>query len=433
MITKTILEQIEGEASLYFDMKENLVDFVTIAFPHFRGMEMLLKGKNAMDALVLTPRVCGICGHSHLLASVRAIEDAYKKSGHTIEITQKASKIREVTLSLEIIQNHFKWIYLVLVPYLKELSQSQELLNTPLKGAYGASLATKILAIFAGQWPHSSYMIPGGITSDFTHMDLTKAKVHLEKLSQYFESETLGVSLEQFLSFDSCKEFTILESDFAKIEKLLIGSKMNKKGFAHDRFIILGAHNFSRVAKMKGTKSFSAVPKYVKTQDAYAPDEKSYAKNALYKNSFYETGPLARCMAKEFKLIKNMHRRFKDSAYTRIMARFYETAYLLTSCKKLLNEIDISEKSCVESVALKNISGSGEAVVEAPRGPLIHRVQINEGIIESYEIITPTQFNIASGTKENLSPAQQAMLNVTQEDAKFIFRTFDVCSVCTTH
>jgi len=433
LITKTILEQIEGEASLYFDMKENLVDFVTIAFPHFRGMEMMLKGKNAMDALVFTPRVCGICGHSHLLASVRAIEDAYKNSGYEIAITQKASKIREVTLSLEIIQNHFKWIYLVLVPYLKELSQSQELLNTPLKGAYGASLATKILAIFAGQWPHSSYMIPGGITSDFTYIDLTKAKVHLEKLSKYFESETLGVSLEKFLSFDSCKEFIAFESDFAKIEKLLIKLQMNKKGFAHDTFMILGEHQFSHVAKLKGTRHFKAIAKYVTTQDAYAPDEKSYAKNALYKNSFYETGPLARCMAKEFQLIKNIHRRFKDSAYTRIMARFYETAYLLTSCKKLLTEIDISEKSCVESIALKNISGSGEGVVEAPRGPLIHRVHIKKGIIASYEIITPTQFNISSSTKENPSPAQQAMVNVTQEDAKFIFRTFDVCSVCTTH
>ena len=433
MITKTIIEQIEGEASLYFDMKENVVDFVTIAFPHFRGIEKMLEGKSALDALVITPRVCGICGHSHLLASVRAIEDAYKKSGFPIEITQKALKIREVTLILEIIQNHFKWIYLVLVPHLKELSNSQEFFNTPLKGAYGASLATKILAIFAGQWPHSSYMIPGGITSDFTYMDLTKAKILLEKLSRYFESETLGVSLEKFLSFDSCKEFTALEGNFAQIEQLLISLQMHKKGFAHDRFMILGDHQFSRVTKMKGTKFFQALPKYVMTQDTYAVNEKSYAKNALYKNSFYETGPLARCMAKEFKLIKNMHRRFKDSAYTRVVARFYETAYLLISCKKLLEEIDISEKSCVRSAPLKNIAGRGEGVVEAPRGPLIHRVKLENGKITSYEIITPTQWNISSGTQEKSSPAQKAMVGLSVKEAAFVFKTFDVCSVCTTH
>ena len=433
MITKTILEQIEGEASLYFDMKEDVVDFVTIAFPHFRGMEKMLEGKSALDALVITPRVCGICGHSHLLASVRAIEDAYKNSGFAIAVTKKASKVRELTLILELVQNHFKWIYLVLVPHLKELSGSEELLNTPLKGAYGASLATKILAIFAGQWPHSSYMIPGGITSDFTYVDLTKAKSHLQKLTEYFETETLGVSVEEFLSFESCKDFVSLESDFAKIERLLIDLGMQKKGHAKDAFLSIGIHEFSYAAKVKGTRLFKIAAKYVQTQEAYTPDEKSYAKNALYKNQFYETGPLARCMAKEFKLIKNMHRRFKDSAYTRVMARIYETAYLLTFCKKLLTEIDINESSCVESVSLKNISGIGEGVVEAPRGPLIHRVQIKEGIIKSYKIITPTQYNIASSTKENPSPAQQAMMNCSQADAKFIFRTFDVCSVCTTH
>lgn len=230
MITKRFVEHIEGEASLYFDIKENLVDFVYIALPHFRGIEMMLEGKNAMDALVITPRVCGICGHSHLFATVRAIEDVYKRSGHEIVLTQKASKIRELTLSLEIIQNHFKWIYLVLVPYLKKLTQSKEILNTPLKGAYGASLATKILAVFAGQWPHSSYMVPGGITSDFTYVDLAKAKVYLEKLSQYYESQTLGVSLDQFLSFNSYKDFRVIQSDFAKIEKLLIDLEMQKKG-----------------------------------------------------------------------------------------------------------------------------------------------------------------------------------------------------------
>lgn len=433
MITKTILEQIEGEASLYFDIKEDIVDFVTIAFPHFRGMEKMLEGKNALDALVITPRVCGICGHSHLLASVRAIEDAYKNSGSVIEITDKAAKVREITLVLEIIQNHLKWIYLVLVPHLKELSQSTELLNTPLKGAYGASLATKILAIFAGQWPHSSYMIPGGITSDFSYMDLVKAKSYLEKLTDYFESETLGTTLEKFLSFDSCKDFESLKSDFAKIEQLLIALEMQKKGFAKDRFLSLGIHAFSHAAKVRGTKLFTVDSKYVFTQNAYAPDEKSFAKNALYKNQFYETGPLARCMAKEFKLIKNMHRRFKDSAYTRVMARVYETAYLLEFCKKLLDEVDVGEKSCVENTALKNISAKGEGIVEAPRGPLIHRVEIEDGIIKSYEIITPTQYNIASSTKENPSPSQQAMIHLSPSDAKFVFRTFDVCSVCTTH
>ena len=104
---------------------------------------------------VITPRVCGICGHAHLMATVRAIESVYANAGRAVELTQKAQTIRELTLVLEMIQNHFKWIYLVIMPELARLTGSERTL-TPLKGAFAASIATKALASFAGQWPHSS-------------------------------------------------------------------------------------------------------------------------------------------------------------------------------------------------------------------------------------------------------------------------------------
>ncbi|WP_457748128.1 nickel-dependent hydrogenase large subunit [Sulfurimonas sp.] len=432
MITKKIIEHIEGEATLHFELKEQKVDFATVSFPHFRAMENMLEGKNALDALVITPRVCGICGHAHLMASVQAIEDAYKNSGNPVVISKKAKNIRELTLILEMIQNHLKWIYLVVLPSLEKLTHNK-LVQTPLKGAYGARLATKVLAIFAGQWPHSSYMIPGGVTSDTTFVELAKAKNYLQKLIKFFEKETLGTTLQRFLAFESCKDFNELQSDVATVEKMLMDSQMHTKGFANDRFLILGKHTFSNTAKVKSTILFGVDSKYVDIESAYSPNEKTYAKNALYKGDFYETGPLARSMARGFKLIKNMHRRFKDSAYTRVMARIYETAYLMQHAQKLLSDIDVSQDSCSGTKNINNITAVGEGVVEAPRGPLIHRVSLVDGIIKKYTIITPTQFNISSGTKNKLSPAQKAMQGSLEMEAEFIFRTFDVCSVCTTH
>ena len=72
---------------------------------------------------------------------------------------------------MEIVQNHFKWMYMVLVPELLKLINSDEE-NYPLKGAYAASLATKAIALLGGQWPHSSYMVPGGITCDPTYIEI---------------------------------------------------------------------------------------------------------------------------------------------------------------------------------------------------------------------------------------------------------------------
>jgi Ni,Fe-hydrogenase I large subunit len=432
LITKQLIEHIEGEASVSFDMKDEKVNFATVVFPHFRGMEAILEEKSALDALVITPRVCGICGHAHLMATVRALEDAYKNAGHEIKLTQKALKIREFTLIMEMIQNHIKWLYMVILPELNKISD-EKLQQQPLKGAFASSLASKAIAVFGGQWPHSSYMIPGGITTDPTHIELLQAQNHLSELIKFFEKESLGISIEDFLALESCKDFQNFSSDIVNLEKALIDLEMHHKGLAKDQFLIMGEHGFSHATKLKHTRAFKVESKYLSVEDAYSMDMKSYAKNALYKDDYYETGPLARMMARSLPIIKNMHRRYKDSAYTRVMARVFELAFMLDYSKELLKDISLSEVSVVDIEDITSISATGTGIVEAPRGPLIHRVEIEKGIIKKYNIITPTQFNIGSSHPKKLTPVQNAMQGMSKADALFIFRTFDVCSVCTTH
>jgi len=433
LITRELIERIEGEASVHFDIKNNKVDFATVSFPHFRGMEAMLEGKSALDALVITPRVCGICGHAHLMATVRAIEDAYKNAGYEILLSEKSKKIREFTLIMEMLQNHLKWFYMIIIPELSKLTDLN--LNIkPLKGAYSASLASKAIAVFGGQWPHSSYMIPGGVTCDPTYLDILQAQNYLDELIMFFEKESLGITLDRFLSFESCKDFNEeLISDISEVEKALIQAQMNNKGFAEDKFLVMGEHDFSSIAKLKQTRAFGVDSRYVSTEDAYSPNESTYAKNALYKDEYYETGPLSRMMSISFPVIKNMHRRYKDSAYSRVMSRVFEIAYILAHAKELLKGIDITQESVISIEDIKKITASGLGVIEAPRGPLLHTIDIKQGVIQNYKIITPTQFNIGSSTKTKPTPVQKAMMGASKEDALFIFRTFDVCSVCTTH
>ncbi len=108
-----LIEKIEGEAKLNFNFKEGRIDFVDIEFMSTRNIENILRGKNAFDALVINPRVCGICGHAHLIATVQALESCYDN----LELSNKAKTIRELTLNFELIQNHFKWFYLTMLPH----------------------------------------------------------------------------------------------------------------------------------------------------------------------------------------------------------------------------------------------------------------------------------------------------------------------------
>jgi len=329
------------------------------------------------------------------------------------------------------IQNHFKWIYLVIIPELSKFSDCFE--KTQLKAAYAASIASKAIATLAGQWPHSSYMIPGGVTCDPTQIDIMQVQNYIDELISFIEKETIGVPLKNFLDFSSCKEFRGIKSDVTLIEQTMIKNDFHKSGFSYDRFLVFGEHAFTKRTKLLKTRAYSVDIEQVSTQKAYAPREMSYALNAVYKDEFYETGPLARTMATNLAIVKNMHRRYKDSAYTRVMARIFELGTLLSHVKELASSIDISEESCVNSVEFSKISAEGIGIVEAPRGPLIHKVVLEKGVIVKYEIITPTQWNIGSSVKEKPSPAQKAMIGVSKEKAQFIFRTFDVCSVCTTH
>lgn len=431
MITKQLIDKIEGEASIYFDMEDDIVKSSTISFPHFRGMEKILEGKNALDALVITPRVCGICGHAHLMATVNALEDAYKNAGHEVKLSQKAQTIRELTLVLEMIQNHFKWIYLVIIPELSTFSSKFE--QTQLKAAYAASLVSKAIATLAGQWPHSSYMVPGGVTCDPTQIDILQVKNYIDEVIAFLEKETIGIRLETFLNFSSCKEFDDIKSDVATIENVLIENDFHKSGFAYDRFLVFGEHSFSQVSKLIKTRALSVDVKFATVEQAYSPNEKTFALNAVYKGDFYETGPLARTMSTNLLIVKNMHRRYKDSAYTRVMARIFELGSLLEHTKKLTSSIDITQESFIKPRNINEITAEGVGVVEAPRGPLIHKVVLEKGKIIKYEIITPTQWNIGSSTPKKPSPAQKAMKGLSKEKAQFVFRTFDVCSVCTTH
>jgi len=120
-VSKEIVEKIEGEAKLELVWENEKVVNSKIKFFSYRGMEKIITGKNPLDALILTPRVCGICGHAQLMACVHGLEDVYINNGIKLHISQKAKSIRDITLDCEIIQNHLKWLFFIIMPILYKI------------------------------------------------------------------------------------------------------------------------------------------------------------------------------------------------------------------------------------------------------------------------------------------------------------------------
>ncbi len=429
MQIKQLIEKIEGEAELDFTLSHGRVEDVTINFGFYRGIEEILVGKHLLDALVITPRVCGICNHAHLIASVRAIEDGYQKAGVEVALSPKAKGIREFTLSCELIQNHMKWFYLTILPQLERLVGAETGENYALKASYLSSTITKALALFAGQWPHSSYAVPGGVTCDPTYVEVMQAQSLLDETIRFFEEVVIGMPFECYLARDKALHLQEIAGDFGRLLGLMEREGMGEVGQSHDRFIVFGEEIFFRSGKSMATTVSGVDVRYVEE----AIQQGSYAKAVSYKQRLYEVGPLARAMVAKEPMVKSLHKYYKDSLLTRIFSRVHEVVRLLDYSKTLLQNLRLDEPSATLPTLPKLDSLEGVGVVEAARGSLIHRTRVVEGHITQYDIIVPTQWNLSHGNALERGIAIEAMVgSETIEKASFIFKSFDICSVCTT-
>ncbi len=416
-----LIEKIEGEAKLNFSFNNDKIDFVDIEFLSHRDIEQILQGKPAFDALVINPRVCGICGHAHLIATVKAIEDCYED----IKISQKAKILRELTLNFEIIQNHFKWFYLTLMPL---FGYKQYLL----KATKPSAIINKAIATIAGQYPHNSYAIVGGVVCEPTILDMIQVTNYIDNIIGYFEQNIVIGDSKSFLECDNINKLFGMSGDLIQIINNIKKNNNQQVGKSYDRFIVFGENSYFKSGKSIKTR----VSKALNIDDVKEFDNiSSYAKNVTYKGKYYEVGPLSRAMLNKTPLIKDAHRRYGDSILARIVARVCEIPQLLRHSKKLIKKIQIDEPSYIEpDIDISKITNSGIGIVEAARGSLIHKINIENGIIQKYDIITPTQWNLSNGTRQNLAISQKAMIGLKDiELAKIVFKSFDVCSVCTTH
>jgi len=350
-----LIEKIEGEAKLNFSFEKGLIDFVEIEFLSTRNIEKILQNKNALDALVITPRVCGICNHAHLMASVQALESCYEE----LELSNRAKITRELTLNFEIIHNHFKWFYLTIMPL---MGYKQYLL----KATQPSQLMAKAIATIAGQYPHTSYSIIGGVVSDIGMMDLIKVENYIDKTLKFFEQNLVHAKSDEFLECNNSNKLLSKEGDLPNLVNKIKDNGWSNVGKSYDRFIAFGENSYFKKGKSIKTRLTTNI--YIdKVQEA--SNINSYAKNVLYKERYYEVGPLSRAMINKTPLIKDAHRKYGDSILSRILARVCEIPQLLNHSKKLIKQLDLSEPSYIKpKIDISDITALGSSAIEASRG-----------------------------------------------------------------
>ena len=72
----------------------------------WRGLELILQGRDPRDAWAFTERICGVCTTVHALASVRSVEDALQ-----ITIPPVAEIVRNIMYLTQLVQDHVIHFY----------------------------------------------------------------------------------------------------------------------------------------------------------------------------------------------------------------------------------------------------------------------------------------------------------------------------------
>lgn len=100
------ITRIEGHLRIEVEIANGKVAQAWSSGTLFRGLELILKGRDPRDAHLFTQRVCGVCTYVHSLASVRAVDHAVH-----VTVPPNARIIRNLLLGAQFLHDHMVHFY----------------------------------------------------------------------------------------------------------------------------------------------------------------------------------------------------------------------------------------------------------------------------------------------------------------------------------
>ncbi|WP_285907756.1 nickel-dependent hydrogenase large subunit [Pseudodesulfovibrio pelocollis] len=100
--------RIEGHLRVEAVVENGKIIDVRSSSQLFRGLEIILKGRDPRDAQHFTQRSCGVCTYTHALASVRCVDNAV---GVDKVLPHNATIIRNLVLAAQFMHDHLVHFY----------------------------------------------------------------------------------------------------------------------------------------------------------------------------------------------------------------------------------------------------------------------------------------------------------------------------------
>jgi len=469
--------RVEGDLDIKVEVLDNRVQRAWVNAPLFRGFEQILSDKDPRDALVYTPRICGICSVSQSVAAATAIANA-----QGISPAPNGLLATNLILATENLADHLSHFYLFFMPDFARSGYQHkpwfESIADRFRAQQGSAAHQALEArseflnltgILAGKWPHSLAIQPGGTTRSIQENELIRMLSIIRSMRYFLESVTFSDSLEALSCLQTQGDLenwqaTHSNSDFARFLNVAKDLQLSHLGRTQNRFLSYGAYPMGETTLFPAgiwdngpemldqqniledvssswlTGAISEHPYKGSTViDEQMRNGYSWCKAPRYDGRVLEVGALARQMVAGHPLIRDLVNHNGASVYTRVVARLLEIALLIPQMEQWLAQIKTGDAFCESQTIPDEAQGAG--LVEAARGSLGHWLVIKKGRIFNYQIVAPTTWNFSPRDHQDQAGAlEQALVGIEIVDnientlsIQHVIRSFDPCMVCTVH
>lgn len=483
-MSKTIVgpfNRVEGDLEVQIETAGGAVENAWVVSPMYRGFEQILHGKDPRDALIYTPRICGICSVSQSIATADALAHA-----GGIERPENGELALNLIHACENLADHFTHFYLFFMPdFAREIYRDEPWFRAvaerfkAVKGRAGPDVMQAraefmhLMGIMAGKWPHTLGIQPGGSTRSIEAKEKVRLLSILGGFRRFLEQRLFDAPLEQVLEIGDRQQLDDWlaagdpdRSDFRRFLQLSRDLQLERLGTTSGRFMSYGVYPLAGVrtfrpglwyqgvgseldpAKITEDISHSWMEGQAEPQHPYqgvtlpssdADAGYTWCKAPRLDGEVVEVGALARQLVDGQSLVTDLVHSSGSNVRNRVIARLLEMPRVLIEMEQWVRRLKPNEPYCTDSGLTRESEGYG--LTEAARGSLGHWVRIKNGRILNYQIIAPTTWNFSPRDQQGIrGPLEQALIGAPVREGEkepvavqHIVRSFDPCMVCTVH
>ncbi|WP_243404096.1 nickel-dependent hydrogenase large subunit [Zavarzinia aquatilis] len=465
--------RVEGDLEVQLDVEGGRVRSARVNSPLFRGFERILEGRAPLDALVIVPRICGICSVSQSHAAATALADL---AGVTPP--PNGTLAADLMLAAENAGDHLTHFHLFFMPDFARAAYAGRpwfgVVAERFKAAAGSAVREaveartglfRLFGIMGGKWPHTLTLQPGGVARALDARDKVRLAAIIESFRRFLETKVYGAPLEAVAELSSLNALERWRDGgpaghFRLFLEISADLGLDTLGRSWDRFLSYGNalqprgiwqgagiapldpgaiaedHSFARMADRERRHhpfDGSTVPD--------GADEAGYTwcKAPRLGGLPFETGALARQLIGGHPLAAALVAAGGGTVFSRVVGRLLELARICIAMGQWVRALDVKGDWYVDAPLPDE--GAAMGLTEAARGALGHWLRVEGGRIASYQIIAPTTWNFSPRDSDGVpGPLEKALEGTAVEPGErapvavqHVVRSFDPCMVCTVH